>query len=830
MIRTIAQGALALTLLIATLAIGGVHTPVAIVAVVLGVISGALALAQPSTRPGGRRAYVSATMCAAWLLALVAMLQTVPLPPWAHSLLHPAGLARYTSGAALLGLPAEVWRPLALDPALAADRALRWWALALVMFASANAFRRADHIRLLLWAVLSTGGAAVLVGLVQHLTGTTRVWGLYEARVAASGLSPFVSTNHASAFFGLCALCACALALLPSRAQAVSRVRELAPGLLAVIFAGLAIGHQSTGTTLALGVALATLGALELRRRGHTAPLQKLLGGLVALLVTGVGAAWALREHPLVAESLSYHSVRAEIMGAGLRASLAHGRLGAGAIERVIAPHVDWSAVPATTILTTENDLIDTLLLTGWPATLIALALLGWAARAWWRARGQVWEPTHTLTVALAVYLALISQVHFPTLALGLSLPAVATLEALLARSIPRAERGRHPHRVHHKLPVRHGAAMLLVALISAAAMGVLATRTYRVPNDEALSPAHPLTTATRDRIARLTPAEGRLYWRLAIDAMRETPSTPRTLERADVLAAHAWTLEPMPHVLHLRATIAARRGDLKAATTRYAQLMRAHPVPSPWLRAMLWSLPDAETRAAALLPAPKRWAEALAIVEARDPAAAAALGVALVERAESSAQAELLLMRHYRARRDWTMTARWARLLLLQRTTETTRRDASLALIEALRALKLNAEADAALTAALTERPEDPALLLETLRALPAPTSTPAPEQLERLRAAHRGACPHATRAQDQIVCARARAWIAEARGELDVAQDVLISLAWRLKDPGDLADFHERHGQCAQLQRFARRWAERVPERKAPPRLQAALGRCAR
>lgn len=836
MLRPIAQGVLALTLMITTLAIGGVHTQAALVAAALGVVSGGLALAHPSTRPGGRRAYVSATMCAAWLLALVGMLQVVPLPPWVHELLHPRGLSIYREGAALLQAPAEAWRPLALDPAVAADRALRWWALALAMFASANAFRRADHARRVLWAVLATGGATLLVGLAQRALGTTRVWGLYEARIPVSGLSTFVSTNHASALFGLCALCAVALALLPARAQAVSRARELAPGLLAMIFGGLAIGHQSTGTTLALGAALATIGALELRRRGRPRLARKLTAASVGLVGLAGAIGWAMRAHPVVAESLRYHGSRLEILSAGLRASLEHGRLGAGAIERVMPPHVDWAVIQSTTVFTTENDLVDALIMSGWPATLGACALLLLAARSWWRARGGVWEPVHSMTVGVALYMVLISQVHFPALALGLSLPAVAAFEALLARGTPRVERGRHPQRAHYKLPVRYGVAMLVVGLVSALTLGNLSLRTYHTPADEALAPPAPLSPETVARMVHLTPSEGRLFWRLALDALQRAttqrdPGARRdAFERAHVLAEHAWTLEPMPHVLHLRATIAARRGERERAIKLYAQLLGAHHVPSSWLRAMLGSLPDADAQAQALLSAPARWAQALSITEARDPAAAVALGVALTERAEAPAQAEALLLRHYRMRRDWRMTERWARLLLLQTTSPETRRDAALSLIEALRQQQRPDEADAALLAALSERPTDPKLLIETLRTLPPHTPAPDTARVARLRAAYQSACPHTTTSRDQITCARARAWIAEARGELDVAQDVLISLTWRLKDPGDLADLYERHGQCAQLQRFARRWAERLPDRKDAPKLKAALARCTR
>jgi hypothetical protein len=809
----------------APLTIGGVHPPVA-----LALAWGAALLCASTLRSrwGEReRGAALLSLPAAGMLAaaLVCLLQLVPLPPSLFASLDGRAASFYQQGWALVGDAAAPWRPVSLDPARTADAAARWLALGLLAASIAN---MAPAARLIQRLVMAAGAATLIAGAAHLLTGATHMFGLYAPTVGIRGASTFVSTNHASAFYGLVAIAA-ALSIVPSRDRAPSRA-QLATGVIGVLCAvGAMLFHKSAGTLLA--AALCALPPLLLAARQSSAIRARLrpLGGLLGLLALGALGAipllWPLLR-PAGADMLPDSSaVRVDMATAALKAALDAPLVGvgAGAVERVIYPYMNWSLQRAATIPTIEAEPIEWLLTLGIPAALALIASMSaWGAVMPRSRDGRSRRPAAPGQLALLAYVALISFVHFPFFTLGLSIPAVALLESGIVRARPR-KRSIEPWRrdaIWFAIPNRAAylaGAAVLIALIGLTARSPGAQRWQDDSFAAKLSPEQARAAVVA------VPTDGRLHYQLARQSL-ETGD----LERAERHAALAFALEPVGQVAMLVAHIKAKRDAPDAAQAWQALFEgRYKGEQGAKLSLMLRDISAPEQRAAVLSRAtPARWEQAVTQTAQREGLdAAAELALALQAARPDHPQPALLLIRLYLANGRPELANLWAENM--RRSVYPDHPDtAAQAELWAVRSLRATGEVDAAmarLDLALTELPQDPALAALALSwTPPEPPLTDA--QAARLERAMPLACASGERA---TLCTIVQALLKERAGRVDEAAELLQGHAWRASDPLPLAQLYLRQGRCLQLRAFESQWRARR-DGKADSRLVAARDKC--
>jgi tetratricopeptide (TPR) repeat protein len=809
----------------APLALGGVHP---ITAIVLAWAALALLIVALRARWAGREgASALLSIPAAGMIgaSLVCLLQLIPAPHALHALLDERAAALYAQSWALVGEGAAPWRPMSLDPMRTADAAVRWLTLGLLAVSVTN---MAPSARFVQRVVMGSGIATLAVGIAHRLLGAGRFWGFYVSSVGVRGASTFVSTNHASAFFGLVGLAA-VLSMIPSRDRAPSPQRMMFGGLTFAGAIGAMIWHQSEGTLLAAALCaltplLLSLGQLPaVRRHARTA------GGVAGLIaLAGLGVAplvW-----PLVAPGgLTWFGdsapVRVDMARAALVAALDApiSGVGAGAVERVIYPYMDWSLQRAATIPTIEAEPIEWLLTLGIPAALLLLcSMSAWGAVKLRSRDGRSLRSAAPGQLALVAYIAIISFVHFPFFTLGLSIPAVALLESGIVRARPRKKTLEAWRRdgLWIGLPRRVALVMTLLALL------ILGGLTMYWSGAEAWSDerfAGVLSPATARAAVVAVPTEGRLHYQLARQALEAGE-----LERAVKHAELAWVLEPVGKVAMLRAHVAARAGSSEAPAL-WAALFdgRFKGDEGAQLTLMLRDLPSAEERATALTRATSgRWEQAITQVVQREGLdEAVALADALMDARPDTPAPGFLLIQLYLANGRPALAELWAENLgasAYPDHPETSAR-AALWVVRSLRAQGREEEALARLDEALEAAPQD--MELAALALVWAPLDALLSDaQAARLERAAPVVCSGGEHARQ---CTLVQAALKERDGRVDEAAELLQGMAWRLDDPMPLAQLYVRQGRCLQLRAFEAQW--RVRHNKRPDkRLITAVERC--
>jgi hypothetical protein len=809
---------------LAPLAIGGVHTRVALA---LAAASLALAAASLSARWRAHQAPVFTLSIPTLGMALVSLwcaLQLIPLPPSLLALLSPHAADLYAQGWALVSLDPLPWRPISLDPARTADAALRWLALTLLASAVANLSSPARHIQR---SVMAAGALTLAAGITHKLLGATHLWGVFAPSVGIRGLSTFVSNNHASAFFGLVAVAA-ALFIAPDR-NGPRPTMQLAIGALIIAVALAAMAwHGSVGTLVAVVLCAAAPLLAAARQLPTIKRHAKTLAGVAGLLaLAALGAAplvWPLLPSP------SWLSDSAPVRLDMLKAAIAAARhapltgVGAGAVERVIYPHLDWSLQRAATIPTIEAEPVEWLLTLGLPVgALLSLSLLAWAAVMPRTRDGR--SPRHTATaqLALVAYVSCIAFVHFPFFTLGLAIPAVALLESGLIAARSRLR----PH-----TPWRREGAWLVLPRAAAYVLGALASALLIAMSAAALNLpswsderfAQTLSAQDAQDAIRAVPTEGRVHYQLARQAIEAND-----LARASAHAELAWRLEPIGAVARLRAHVSALRGE-PAAVDRWRYLFegRFKSDQGADLALMLRHITQPAQRAQVLRHAdPARWEQAViwsAQHEGLDPAADLAAAIAAARPEEPSPP--LLLARLYLANGRGALAQLWAERVALGSypTQPNAPALASAWAARALRAQGREEEATARLDRAGQRWPHDPTLARLTLSWVPL-----VPPMDEAHVARVERALPAACTGDDAPAhaCSIARAALKEQRGRVDEAAELLLGLAWREQDPMPLAQLYLRHARCVQLRSFESQWKQRNGSRPHKG-LAAARIRC--
>lgn len=563
-------GALLIGLVVASpLAFGGVHPPVLLALLTLGMLTLLASLGR-----SGRSVEVPGLVLLAVCLAALTALQLVPLPRRLLAVVAPATDA-------LLAVTVDPLLPGRADAAhaltlAAPETAISLGRTVLVLLALAAAFlltRRAGHAALVRRAALLALAATLAVVLLHAAIGGDRIFGILPAR--GRGISavqgPFVNSNHLGALLCL---------LLPvSLAEALrSERRRRATG--ALLLAGLAV--TAAVATLSrgafLGLAVGGLALLLLERR---LVLDRIGAGAAVALGLGAVGFSALAAQGLTGGRLSRLVAPATLfdgsdklriwrMGAAVLADHPITGIGRGAFASVHWQHrsAPWESQAAYV----ENGYLQLPVDLGLPlglGVLIAGALL--LGRPLLRAtRDPARDPFESGAVAGLLALAAHEAADFSLAAPGVAVPAAVLVGALLART---GARGR-------ALPVAAARALtVLLVLGSLAAVAWAGPRLLRASDAriDALVRQDPRSPEALD-LAALHPADPWGWARIGGALAAESPAD------ALPLAGLAMRLHPTGSEPHRVAALALLNLGAEDQALLEMKLAIAHAT---------WDLPD---------------------------------------------------------------------------------------------------------------------------------------------------------------------------------------------------------------------------------------------
>jgi O-antigen ligase len=176
---------------------------------------------------------------------------------------------------------------LSVCPYLTKIEVLKWGAYILLFFLALESFRTEDHLKQLVWFVLSLGFAVSLFAIVQHFTFNGKLFWFVSVPDGAAPFGPFVNTNHFAGFVELIAPLGVALLLFPSRRRQRENVIFLL--LFTIIPAGAVVLSASRGGIVGLLLELALLLFLS---RAHQIGRKQLLGAAGIAVLAGSFTFW----------------------------------------------------------------------------------------------------------------------------------------------------------------------------------------------------------------------------------------------------------------------------------------------------------------------------------------------------------------------------------------------------------------------------------------------------------------------------------------------------------------------------------------------------------
>lgn len=790
-------------LVVGVLAMGAVHTKTAL-------LMALAALAAAAYATWGRAERARAPLLASPFLILggAALLQLVPLPPVMHRLLNPEGHEAFTLGwRALFEADApSAWRALSLDPWASADRALRWFALALFALAAANLGGRHTPARAAM-GVVALGALSVLAALARALVWPDdphTYWGVVETVAPIPTLSTFINVNQGASLLGASALCAVWLA---SRAK---QGRWRAFWVAAALATGAACAaFGSLGVFVALAVTGAAWVALVFGARAGAAAV-----GFLSL------AGWSTWRFALSDHATSA-STRGGLYEAAARASLDFwpAGAGAGAVDRVIVPYAP-AILSGNDAPHVENELLEWALTMGWPITLAVVAAFALMVREAWRlarASGPSWSAPpreHAVAFLATTYVASIAMFHFPFFVMGLGAPLVVFIAAALAR----------------KTPGRPRAARVMLALggLGALTAGALAL-SGEAPTDRALMGIEEPARALVEARARRLPTEPALYRGAA---RRE--GALGNWARAATLTERAFALEPRPRVRVAHAlALAQSRAPDERVLELLSPLFSPEPIPgaSRLLEPLLTALPDPARRAQLFRAADSRLLAAVtsAVAAREGERAVETFLVELVAARPEDVDVMVALARFYRATERAEVAEFWVRSALARAPS-----DGALhaQLVRLLQGAGRRDAADAHLWATLERAPDLPELhplaMGWWMRHMFDDALTD--ERVRTLKRARASACVGESSRGIARACSLFSAWSLERGGDLERARSLYERASRRFDTPDYLAEFLARHARCLELKRLVVSWAPRDPDDAdaARARIERHLKRC--
>ncbi len=238
------------------------------------------------------------SLCLCWMA-----IQLIPLPMGVLSLVSPKAAELYTQAA--LNTPDGVrhFAPITIAPRETLQELLRFSAYAAIYISIIQFVRTGSQLRRLVTTIVIVVSSICIIGILQHYTGTTKVWWIREFSVQ-NFFGTFAYKNHFGALVCMIAPLIFALYLYyQSRSQNVgSRFfkrmkqflterhnrKQLLYGL-AIVLVVLALGlSESRGGMLCTGLALALVIGLN-RKKITSTTLASIACLVVVVLLTGVG-------------------------------------------------------------------------------------------------------------------------------------------------------------------------------------------------------------------------------------------------------------------------------------------------------------------------------------------------------------------------------------------------------------------------------------------------------------------------------------------------------------------------------------------------------------
>jgi len=131
-----------------------------------------------------------------WLLALgLGLLQVLPLPLPVIRILSPNAAALYQEMAFDSGLTAS-WRTISLYPYATKQELIRLLALALLFWVVTNHLKTREQLVRVVRVVIGMGFLLSIFGILQNVTGSRKVFWVWEVRNANHLFGPYVNRNH----------------------------------------------------------------------------------------------------------------------------------------------------------------------------------------------------------------------------------------------------------------------------------------------------------------------------------------------------------------------------------------------------------------------------------------------------------------------------------------------------------------------------------------------------------------------------------------------------------------------------------------------------------
>lgn len=270
------------------LAVGAVHVSTALV---VAIVSGVLGCLATTLAPVPRGARVLSYATAA--LALFCVLQALPLPRSVVGLISPSSLAIWDGSLRPLNEPLRAWVPLSLNPGATWVEAAKWGGYAGIVAATALLSKRRGALGKIMLTVLVCGLLCAGIALVHRVLGATRLYGIYEPKLAVTPwrVAPLLNPNNFAGYLNFSALIG--LGLLLGRRPPLPRAFL---GLASVFILAVSISTGSRGAVASLlfGLMLLVFRLQQLQRPDSPPRFDRLLrvAPLAAVLLGAVVLVW----------------------------------------------------------------------------------------------------------------------------------------------------------------------------------------------------------------------------------------------------------------------------------------------------------------------------------------------------------------------------------------------------------------------------------------------------------------------------------------------------------------------------------------------------------
>jgi hypothetical protein len=469
---------------------------------------------------------------------------------------------------------------------------------------------------------------------------------------------------------------------------------------------------------------------------------------------------------------------------------------GAGAIERVLSPYLDWSKLPIGVVPTIENEPVQWLLEFGWIVGLAAILLL--ASYVWFGVRAHTRGSRLRYGAALAagLFLAFNAQIHFPFFTLGIAIPAVFLLETSIARAAASETSTLvHGYFFTDKKPLR----WVIVAVIGGMMIICLSANVHYTVELMQISEAESREQEF-ERLNRLVPSEGEIYAHAARSAGSE--------ERSKQLAHHAVELEPTAQMKLFFASELWRSGDQLAAVSAYQEVFSdAYPtMRATWIQTyVVRAIRDPLLIAMALRNGDQvQWRVAARAI--RDHFGAEdeiRFATKLIEERPKEYEPYEIIIQAYLRSDEPEIAELWANLLISQSLEgpngETPAGFPLLVRSRWQQGKRAEARALALHDSEKIAQNEELAILLVRLRSRDPKQATPTEvEAISMFRSTY---CSRLDTRRQRHWCWLAEGWLAEREGALDDAEFAYRRLQRKHDTPDFLGTFFARHGMCIEL-----------------------------